>query len=461
MATPQLRILILTNDENSYSTKELEKEVKKAGHEPVVMNPSDLFCYISEHSGHDRLYHRKQESDKSERLYVKNFDACISRVSGSVYGHYILRQIANMNIFVTVTAEAAAICSDKFVCAQTVSKAKIATPRQILAVDSRDHAEMLTLIDKKYPIFCKLLRGSQGKGIMTLDNSISADMVLGSFSATKTPLVLQRFVNRESEKKRYDVRCICIGAETSDPILISYKRISKTSDPRANYSISKTGEKFELDEPTKQMVIKSCQAVGIGVAGVDLLFDEAEKKWYVLEINSNHGLQGVTSVTGKNVAREIVSYTIRECKRPSRNKPFFNHWAAFHFDQTPRPAANQPNQTFIKNLNHFKMDKKEDFKTFIEQLSDLKREINEFREQLGLSSLNEKLDDDPVNQAIKETNNAIKRVVSENFEADDQEFHKKLYENDPTVQYMRNANRILSGDFKTDPEPPQKPNRNG
>lgn len=326
--------------------------MKTAGHEPVVMNPSDLFCYVSEHSGRDRLYHRKKESDKSERLYVKNFDACISRVSGGVYPHYVLRQIANMDIFVTVTAEAAAICSDKFVCAQTVSKAKIATPRQILAVNSKDHGEMLTLIDKKFPIFCKLLRGSQGKGIMTLDNSIQADMVLGSFAATGTPLVLQKFVNRESEKKRYDVRCICIGAETSNPVLISYKRVSATTDPRANYSISKTGEKFELDEPTQQMVIKACQSVGVGIAGVDLLFDEAEKKWYVLEINSNPGLQGVTTVTGQNVAREIVRYTIRECKRPARNKPFFDGWAAFHFDQMPKPTMTNKSKVFAMKYPH-------------------------------------------------------------------------------------------------------------
>jgi ribosomal protein S6--L-glutamate ligase len=352
MKAEKLRILILSNDEGSFSTTELQKEVKKAGHEPVLMNPADLFCYVSEHAGRDRIYQRKQDSNQAERLYQKNYDAVISRVSNSTYGSYVLRQVANMGIFVTVTAEASAICSDKFVTSQTISRAKIATPRQILAVNAKDHAEMLSLIDKKFPIFCKLLRGSQGRGVLTLDNSIQADMVLGSFSATGTPLVLQRFVNRESEKRKWDIRCICIGSETSTPTLISYKRVSKSSDPRANYSLSKTGEKFELDEPTRQMVIKSCQAVGIGVAGVDLLFDEAEKKWYVLEINSNPSLQGVTKVTGQNVAAKIVKYTVEQCKRPSKNKPFFDGWAAFAFDHTPRPSMQVDSPVFAKRFPH-------------------------------------------------------------------------------------------------------------
>lgn len=445
-----LKILILTNDENSYSTNELKKEVEIAGHEPVVLNPADLFPYISENIGRDRLYHRKKESDKAERLYQKTFDACISRVSGSVYGHYILRQIANMGIFVSVTAEAAAICSDKFTCSQTISKAKINVPRQILSVDSKDHAEMLQMIDKKFPIFCKLLKGSQGKGVLTLDNAIQADMVLGSFAATGTPLVLQRYINRESEKKRWDVRCICIGAETDSPTLISYKRKSATSDPRANYSISKTGEKFELDTPTREMVIKACKAVGIGVAGVDLLFDEKEKRWYVLEINSNPGLQGVTTVTGVNVAQKIVQYTIEQCHRPAGNKPFFDGWAATQFDFSPQPTAKTNFSTINQKIKQMITTKKT---AHPPQKSTAQPPIrNEQELMLALEDIRRRivaleLDQDPRNQLAYN----LDRVATGNIEAetDASEFEKKLAA-DPRNKIVEDMERVARGEFQKD-----------
>ena len=52
------------------------------------------------------------------------------------------------------------------------------------------------------------------------------------------------------------------------------------------------------------MVLKAVKTLGLLVAGVD--FIRSERGPLLLEINSSPGLEGIETVTGKDIATEIV-----------------------------------------------------------------------------------------------------------------------------------------------------------
>jgi ribosomal protein S6--L-glutamate ligase len=55
--------------------------------------------------------------------------------------------------------------------------------------------------------------------------------------------------------------------------------------------------------------IKSAKALGLHVAGVDML--QSDRGPLVIEVNSSPGLEGIEAATGKDIAGEIVRFIER------------------------------------------------------------------------------------------------------------------------------------------------------
>jgi|JFJP01.1.fsa_nt_gi ribosomal protein S6--L-glutamate ligase len=350
MTKDQKSILILGNP-NSWSTQELEKAVVRSGNIPVVYEPGDLFVYLSEEIGRDKIYFRKKESDKAERLYTKNIDAVISRLgSGTKYGKYVVKAFQNQGIFCANISEGIDICGDKFKTAQVLSKARQPIPKQILCYQSRNPEEVINLIDKKPPVMAKKISGSQGKGIFILPDGLTAKMIMESFSDEY--LVIQRMLSKNSPDKKSDIRAFVIGAETSKPEVYAYERTSENDDPRSNFSIHHSGKPYEMCALLEQIAILSAKAVGCGIAGVDLMIDkrkDGSEYEFVLEVNSNPSLEGISGVLKVNIAEKIVAYVLRECDRPSKNKPFLNNLMANSAD-IGTPTMPQHNTEVMQTL---------------------------------------------------------------------------------------------------------------
>lgn len=303
-----MKHLILSISSNSYSVKRLIEEIETRGDTYEVINPSDLYAFISSTtSGHDRVY--KRGEDKSERILSKYFDAVIPRIAGAGFEHgsMIVRQLSNnMGIFSTGSERGLKICSNKMLTAQVLSKAKIRNPKQVLAHQPSDYKELIDLTGG-LPCVAKLQRGSLGIGVMILNDELAASTSLRSFESLGANVILQQYIETGTPKN--DIRVFVIGPETKTPKVFAYKRYALDSDFRSNYSISGQGEKVEITKEEKQMSIDSALAVGLGVCGVDILRDHNENdKPYICEVNGSPGLKGIETVTGENVAGAIIDY---------------------------------------------------------------------------------------------------------------------------------------------------------
>jgi len=60
------------------------------------------------------------------------------------------------------------------------------------------------------------------------------------------------------------------------------------------------------------VAIRAAKAVGLGVAGVDML--QSERGPLVLEVNSSPGLEGIEKTTQSDIADKIIQYIERNVK---------------------------------------------------------------------------------------------------------------------------------------------------
>ena len=83
-------------------------------------------------------------------------------------------------------------------------------------------------------------------------------------------------------------------------------RQATDDDFRANISRGGEGFPYEVNEQIEWLSSESSKALGLDIAGVDLLFQNGGYK--ICEVNSNPGFEGMEMFTKKNIAGEIVSF---------------------------------------------------------------------------------------------------------------------------------------------------------
>lgn len=315
-----MKILIYAS-QPGHSTNRLMQEIEhlnKKYDEEIqgeVIYVNDLYSFLSESTrGHDRVY--KRGVKKSEKIVAKNYQAIIPRLAGVGFdfGLVNLRHLnRNLNIFSTASDIGLRICSNKFLTCQVMTEYGIRVPKQVLSHRPTDYKELIDLVGG-LPAVAKLQRGSQGAGVFILESYLSASTTLRAMEQVQADVVLSRFVDTGTPAN--DLRIITIGAETENPKVFAYKRFAVDSDFRSNYSISGKGEKVTITEEEKEMALKASRILGGGVHGIDIMKDVKDaNKPYLIECNGCPGLAGIEAVTGANVAREIIRYTIENYKR--------------------------------------------------------------------------------------------------------------------------------------------------
>ena len=87
------------------------------------------------------------------------------------------------------------------------------------------------------------------------------------------------------------------------------KRQGKEGEFRSNLHRGGSANIIELSDFEELTAIKAAKALGLGVAGVDML--QSSKGPLVLEVNSSPGLEGIETATKKDIAKEIIKYIER------------------------------------------------------------------------------------------------------------------------------------------------------
>ncbi len=297
-----MKIAILSNGPGNYSTKRLKEEALKRGHEVKIIKYRD--CYASIEKNNPTVSYRGEDLSK--------FDAIIPRIAANMtrYGTAIVRQLEMQGVYTVSSSLAINRSRDKLRSMQILAKAGVGIPKTVV---SRNSADIDDLIDKLggTPVIIKLARGTHGNGVVLAESKKAAKSVLQALYLTNedgTNILLQEFVK---ESAGTDIRAFVVGGR----VVASMKRQSLDDDFRSNLHKGGEGTRIKLTEEERKMAVKAAKAMGLNIAGVDLM--RSERGPLVLEVNASPGF-GIERITGRDVASPIIEYLELNAKR--RNK---------------------------------------------------------------------------------------------------------------------------------------------
>lgn len=297
-----MKIAILSNGNANYSTKRLVEEAKARGHDVKVIKYRD--CYASIEQDNPTVSYRGED--------LGQFDAIIPRIASYMtrYGSAIVRQLEMQGVYTVSSSLAISRSRDKLRSMQLLAKAGVGIPKTVF---SRNSVDIDSLIEKAggTPVIIKLARGTHGNGVVLAETKKAAKSVLQAFYLTNedgTNIMLQEFVE---ESAGTDIRAFVVGGR----VIASMKRQSLDDDFRSNLHKGGEGTVVKLTEQETKMAIKAAKAMGLNIAGVDLM--RSKRGPLVLEVNASPGF-GIEKVTGRNVAGPIIEYVEQNAKRGSK-----------------------------------------------------------------------------------------------------------------------------------------------
>ncbi|TQD36917.1 30S ribosomal protein S6--L-glutamate ligase [Haloflavibacter putidus] len=285
-----MNIKILSRNPNLYSTQRLVEAAKKRKHNVEVIDP--LKCDIVIEKRRPNIYYKGG--------YIEDVDAIIPRIGASVtfYGTAVVRQFEMMGAFTTVGSEALVRSRDKLRSLQVLSRAKIGLPKTVFTNYSRDVEGVIKQVGGT-PLVIKLLEGTQGLGVVLAETRNAAESVIEAFNGLQARVIVQEFIK---EAKGADIRAFVVDGHVVGAI----KRQGKEGEFRSNLHRGGSASVIELTDEEEVAAVRAAKAMGLGVAGVDLL--QSGRGPLILEVNSSPGLEGIEKATEKDIAKSVIRY---------------------------------------------------------------------------------------------------------------------------------------------------------
>jgi ribosomal protein S6--L-glutamate ligase len=288
-----MKIVILSRNPKLYSTKRLVEAAETRGHEVLVID--HLKCIIEIEKKKPKIFYNGE--------YLENVDAVIPRIGASVtfYGSSVVRQFEMMKVFTAVKSEALIESRDKLRSLQVLSRAGVGLPRTVFTNYTKDVNHVIKSVGGT-PLVLKLLEGTQGLGVVLAETKNAATSVIEAFNGLKARVIAQEFI---SESKGADIRAFVVDGT----VVGAMKRQGVKGEFRSNLHRGGSASIIELSDEEENTAIKAARAMGLGVAGVDML--QSDSGPLVLEVNSSPGLEGIEEATQKDIAKQIIRYIER------------------------------------------------------------------------------------------------------------------------------------------------------
>lgn len=296
-------VVILSRKRSLYSTRRLVEAIKRRGHRPLVLDT--LRCSMILAKGQPRMMYRGVE--------IRGVDVVIPRIGASItaYGLAVVTHFDMMGVPVVNAAQSISRSRDKLRCLQYLSRAGLDIPRTVMAHD-RSNVRKLVEEVGGLPVIIKLIRGTQGVGVMIAHTLPEVQTIVDTFWDLGQEIVLQEFV---AESKGKDVRALVVG----DRVVGAMRRqAKKEGEFRSNIHRGGEGQPIQLLPSYIDAAVKAANIIGLGIAGVDML--EGHEGPRLMEINSSPGFEGLEAATRQDIAGEIIDYALEfaESKRADK-----------------------------------------------------------------------------------------------------------------------------------------------
>jgi ribosomal protein S6--L-glutamate ligase len=289
-----MQVGVLSKNREFWATEEIMKALKERNANPFYVKTPEVHLMLGPKV--DAIY---------EKHSLSKLDAVVPRIGRSLtqLGVMLLKHFELMKVPSTLSREGLVTARNKYLTLQALHAAGVRIPESIL-VASRSKSEEPTDYLQP-PLVMKLLSGTQGIGVMRVRDAKEAGPIIDTLSELDQMICLQKFLPNPGE----DIRIFLVGGQ----VTAAMKRKAAPNEWRSNIHIGGHGIPHKPSQEETETAIRSAEAVGVAIAGVDLI--SVEEKPYVIEVNASPGFHGLLDATGTNAAKAIADYAIAQARR--------------------------------------------------------------------------------------------------------------------------------------------------
>lgn len=233
---------------------------------------------------------------------VTELCAVIPRIGASItgYGMSVVNHLESMGVVVVNRGPAIARSRDKVRCLQLLAGGGLDVPRTVMVYGGSPLNRVVEEVGG-LPCIIKVLRGTQGVGVMIANTLAEAETIVRTFWELGHDVCVQEFI---AESKGRDVRALVVGRR----VVGAMRRTAKAGDFRSNLHRGGEAKAAELEPAYAQAAVDAARLVGLEICGVDLL--EGREGPKVMELNSSPGFEGLERATKQDIAGAIVQHAL-------------------------------------------------------------------------------------------------------------------------------------------------------
>jgi ribosomal protein S6--L-glutamate ligase len=218
----------------------------------------------------------------------------------------ILQQLESLRIPVIQSYISVVRAKNKLRTLQLLTEKHIPVPRTIV-VQRFEYLDTAIRRVGGFPIILKTPFGSLGKGVAIVESrrALHSAFDLLLTSPDFTSILIQEYVK---EAKGKDIRVFIVDGK----ILTAMERVAAKGDFRSNLAQGGEGKLVNLTKEEEKISLAAAKALNLGLAGVDIL--RSKHGPVIMEVNCNPGIEGISKISGINIAEEIVKYSVKFAK---------------------------------------------------------------------------------------------------------------------------------------------------
>ena len=285
-------MLVKPKFQESYETERLLEEFGNYNIEVKLIDPNEIDIFVNKENKQSILVNGKS-------LPLPKFVFPRTGSGTTYYIKAVIRHFERMGVPVINSSEAIDNVKDKLYTHQILAQSNLDIPNTMLL----KHPIDIDFVEKNigFPVIVKKISGSYGRGVFLCENKKQLNQLVTMAELTKKSydIIIQEFVKDTWGK---DLRVFVVN----NKVVGCMMRQSTDDDFRANLSRGGEGFPYEVNEQIEWLSSEASKALGLDIAGVDLLFQNGGYK--ICEVNSNPGFEGMETFTKKNIAGEIVSF---------------------------------------------------------------------------------------------------------------------------------------------------------
>ena len=299
MANFSIKWLMLCREPRLYSCQRIKTVCEQRGILLDILDPNRMLLKLANVGGKStaRLFYQTSEQE----LQLDEYQAVLPRfgATSTEMGCYVLQHFEIKKTKVLNSAQAFRLARDKWQSLQLLAAYGLPIPSTSYIGELVESSSQLVL---HFPsVVLKTLVGMQGTGVELYEETNTALNKLKMLKQVGEKALVQDFI---AETRGQDIRAFVIG----DQVAASMQRTAGNGDFRANLHQGGKAESIELTEEEKQIAIQATKAIRLDVAGVDLI--RSKQGPMILEVNASPGLEGIETVSGKDIAGMMVDYLL-------------------------------------------------------------------------------------------------------------------------------------------------------